>query len=137
MFLSYVCQREMWLSLQMWGSKRRTKLPYTRCALSVCLTVGSVCLTVGFASIEPAQGAQHGKHHMSGGATAGLVVGVVAVCGVGAVLGVLLFKRRGGSAQPGYDLLRVYPASCDVHIHCMCLTAFSASQHLVLESTTL
>lgn len=47
---------------------------------------------------EQTQAGRHGKDHLSGGAIAGLVVGVVAACALTAVLGLLLFRRSSGSA---------------------------------------
>ena len=41
----------------------------------------------------------NGKPGLTGGAIAGLVLGVVAACALAAVLGLLLYKRRAGQAS--------------------------------------
>ena len=50
---------------------------------------------------QQTEAAHDGKHRLSGGAIAGLVLGVVAACLLAAVLGLLLLRRRTATRPPG------------------------------------
>ncbi len=90
----------------------RLCLPHSADSLQACTTTVyyselSVLMShwVGL-SVDPGaeqqtEAAHGGKHHLSGGAIAGLVLGMIAACVLAAVLGLLLLKRRTATRPPG------------------------------------
>jgi hypothetical protein len=83
----------------------RPCLPHSADSLQACTTTVHhsevsvlmphwVGLSVDSGADQQTEAAHGGKHHLSGGAIAGLVLGVVAACVLAAVLGLLLLRRR-------------------------------------------
>lgn len=60
-----------------------------------------VGLSVGSGADQQTEAAHSGKHPLSKGAIAGLVLGVVAACVLAAVVGLLLLRRRTATRPPG------------------------------------